>query len=158
VKPYADTNFFTRLYLPLPESEAAEGLVAAAHAAKGEPLPVTWLLRVEFMTALELHVFVGRQAGHIRVTPEQAAVAADTFRSDVQRGDFLCAQRIVDEELAARAEGLASRHTAKHGFRTYDLLHVAAALELGCDVFWSFDERANKLAALEGLKPVRRRG
>ena len=43
------------------------------------------------------------------------------------------------------------RHTAARGFRTCDLLHVAQALILGCDTFWSSDEKANTLAALEGL-------
>ncbi len=46
---------------------------------------------------------------------------------------------------------LSYRHTAKHGFRTYDILHVASALLLGCDTFWSFDVKALKLAKLEGL-------
>ena len=52
----------------------------------------------------------------------------------------------------SRFEDLVHRHTARHGFRTYDILHVATALTLGCENFWSFDERANKLAALEGLQ------
>jgi predicted nucleic acid-binding protein len=46
---------------------------------------------------------------------------------------------------------LSNRHTAKGGFRTYDILHVASALVLGCDTFWSFDAKAKKLAKLEGL-------
>src|SRR5688572_23997575 len=49
-------------------------------------------------------------------------------------------------------EELALRHTAKHGFRTYDLIHVASALVLRCDTFWSFDPKASKLASLEGLR------
>jgi predicted nucleic acid-binding protein len=44
------------------------------------------------------------------------------------------------------------RHTIKRGFRAYDIMHVAAALLLGCDTFWSFDAKAKKLAELEGLK------
>ena len=48
-----------------------------------------------------------------------------------------------------------SQHTARHGFRTYDLLHVASALTLKCDGFWSFDPKASKLAALEGLETHR---
>ena len=43
------------------------------------------------------------------------------------------------------------RHTAKHGFLTYDMLHVASDLLLGCDTFWSFDIQVRKLAELEGL-------
>jgi predicted nucleic acid-binding protein len=46
---------------------------------------------------------------------------------------------------------LVHRHTAKHSFRTNDVLHVASALILGCDTFWSFDSKARKLAELEGL-------
>ncbi len=33
-----------------------------------------------------------------------------------------------------------------------DRLHVASALVLRCDTFWSFDPKASKLAALAGLK------
>jgi predicted nucleic acid-binding protein len=32
------------------------------------------------------------------------------------------------------------------------VIHVASALVLGCDIFWSFDAKAKKLAKLEGLK------
>jgi hypothetical protein len=32
-------------------------------------------------------------------------------------------------------EELSLRRTTRHGFRTYDLLHVASALLLGCDIF-----------------------
>jgi predicted nucleic acid-binding protein len=49
------------------------------------------------------------------------------------------------------AEELSLRHSAKCGFRTYDVLHVAAAKELGCQTFYSYDIRCNKLASLEGL-------
>jgi predicted nucleic acid-binding protein len=31
-------------------------------------------------------------------------------------------------------------------------MHVASALLLGCDTFWSFDAKAAQLAGLEGLK------
>jgi len=58
-------------------------------------------------------------------------------------------------ELEQQFEELSLRHTARRGFRTYDLLHVASALALKCGMFWSFDPKASKLAALEGLK-VRR--
>ena len=54
--------------------------------------------------------------------------------------------------LAMEAVRIARRHTARHGFRTYDLMHVASALLLGCRNFWSFDEKVRKLAALEGLQ------
>lgn len=61
---------------------------------------------------------------------------------------------MTPDDLEGQFEELSLRHTAKHGFRTYDLLHVSSALVLGCDTFWSFDPKASRLAALEGLETV----
>lgn len=150
--PYADTNFFTRAYLKLPDSEEADRLLATAAEGKANPLPVTWLHRIETLNAFQLHVFFARSPGQPYVTPEQAALALANYRDDLQRATFLNPVAIATMELERQFEELALRHTAKHGFRAYDLLHVAAALLLKCDTFWSFDPRASKLAALEGLK------
>jgi len=46
---------------------------------------------------------------------------------------------------------LSTRHTPTLGTRTLDLLHVAAALELGCTDFLSFDNRQRQAAQAEGL-------
>jgi predicted nucleic acid-binding protein len=149
--PYADTNLFTRLYLDLPEARAADRLVAAARSGKASLLPVIWLHRIELANAFEFSVWLGRQPGHPAVTPQQAAAAWATFREDIEAETFLQPVRPDLSALEASFEDLSHRHTARHGFRTCDLLHVAAARTLGCDAFWSFDERARKLAALEGL-------
>ncbi len=47
---------------------------------------------------------------------------------------------------------LARRYGSKLGVRTLDSLHVACALELKAERFWTFDERQGKLAKAEGLK------
>jgi predicted nucleic acid-binding protein len=36
--------------------------------------------------------------------------------------------------------------------RSFDILHVAAALELGATKFWSFDDRQKRLAEEVGLR------
>jgi predicted nucleic acid-binding protein len=51
-----------------------------------------------------------------------------------------------------RARQLSRQTTAKLGTRTADLLHVAAALELGADYFYSFDRQQRKLAQSVRLK------
>lgn len=61
---------------------------------------------------------------------------------------------LSESALERQFDLLCQRHTAKGGFRTYDLLHVSAALVLGCDAFWSFDARAKRLAKLAGLKII----
>ena len=150
MKPYADTNFFTRLYLQLPDTPTAVRWTEHAQQKITPSIPVTWLHRMEFVNAVQQHIFAG-QAGQLRVTAEQAAIALMTFREDISRGEFLCSTSLGLPEVERQFEELSLRHTAKHGFRTYDLLHVASALLLRCDCFWSFDPRATKLAQLEGL-------
>ncbi len=151
MKPYADTNFFTRVYLSLPESAKADRLIEMARKGKSAPLPITWLHRMELMNAIEISVWLGRQGGHPIVGAEQAAVALATFQDDFVKGDFLRAEHPEPAELTALFEEISLRLTSKHGFRTYDIIHVACARLLGCDRFFSFDQRARKLAELDGL-------
>jgi predicted nucleic acid-binding protein len=152
MRPYADTNFFSRLYLPLPDSDEAMRLAQTARVEASPPLPVTWLHRLETINAFQLHVFSGKLPGQVRVTAEQAASAHASFRSDIAQPVFLRSVQLDMAELEERFEELALRYTHRHGFRTYDLLHVASALVLLCDTFWSFDPKASKLASLEGLR------
>ena len=150
--PYADTNFFTRVYLSLPESEEADLLFASAKTKGASRLPVTWLHRMELANAFELTVFLGKQGAQPRVSPQNAAIALATFREDLAAETFLHDATIEVSALRPLFEEMAARHTAKHGFRTYDILHVASARLLGCDHFFSFDVKANALAKIEGLK------
>jgi len=48
--------------------------------------------------------------------------------------------------------GLGRRYGPQLGTRTVDTLHVACALELKAERFWTFDERQAKLARARGLK------
>ena len=101
--------------------------------------------------SLERHVFESANGAAVRVTDSMAAIAQATFRDDCREQSFLRLCTPVEAAVDRQYEELVLRHTAARGFRTYDLLHVAQALILGCDTFWSFDEKANALAALEGL-------
>ena len=152
MKVYADSNFFARLYLSLPGSTEVAALLHEAKRKSAPPLPVTWLHRVEIINALQLYVFAAGSQGRLRVTAEQSAAAQAHFREDLRQSGFVTSQDISFPSLERQAEELSLRHTAKRGFRTYDLLHVAAALLLKCDTFWSFDVKASRLAALEGLR------
>jgi predicted nucleic acid-binding protein len=51
---------------------------------------------------------------------------------------------------------LSLRHSAKFGTRTLDLLHVASALILKPEVFYTFDERQRKLARAQQLRVLPR--
>ena len=50
-----------------------------------------------------------------------------------------------------RAKELSERHTERLGCRGFDLLHVALAMELECEQFFTADRVQGDLARAEGL-------
>jgi len=58
----------------------------------------------------------------------------------------------MPEQAFAISADLARRHGPMLGVRTLGSLHVACALELKAERFWTFDERQAKLAKAQGLK------
>lgn len=153
MKVYADTNFFTNLLLNLPFTAEADRLLNEWSKRSNEPLPVTRLLHHELVNALQRLVYESHNGtpGYT-VTGGIARAAEASFELEIQQGQQLSIREPDARLLDDLYYGLVHRHTAKHGFRTNDVLHVAAALILGCDTFWSFDAKAKKLAELEGLK------
>ncbi|MEQ1852677.1 MAG: type II toxin-antitoxin system VapC family toxin [Chthoniobacteraceae bacterium] len=146
---YADTNFFTNILVEMPHSAEAGSLLGVSD----EPLPVTWLHRFEVVNAIQQCVFLARHGmQQLRITPEFALAAEASFIEAVTLGVWCCPMDVQIAELETVFQDIAHRHTAKEGFRTYDILHVSSALVLGCDTFWSFDAKAKRLAKLEGLK------
>jgi len=152
MKVYADTNIFTNMWIGLTHSEEAMALIEELRNQRAK-LPITRLLRLELINALQRLVYESRHGVQdIRVSIETALAAHGNFNEELEAGEFLVRRAVSDEALEAEFESLAYCYTAKEGFRTYDIMHVASALVLGCDTFWSFDERANKLAKLVGLQ------
>ena len=152
MKVFADTNFFTCALLDLEFTDSAVALMSRLQES-GESVPVTRLIRMEFTNALQRLVFEAKHGSQtLRMSQEVALLVRARLDEDLAIGDLLRWSPVPEDELEEAFEMLSYRHTAKHGFRTYDLLHVASALLLGCDTFWSFDVKARKLAKLEGMK------
>lgn len=150
---YADTNFLMTLFCPGPNAHQAERLDELAALNNSGPYPVTLLGRLEFVNALQQTVFATRHGvPGFHITPEHALVVEAEFHERLANGSLLTHAVLSEHEIEEHFHTLVHRHTAKEGFRTYDILHVASALALGCDTFWSFDAKAKKLAKLEGLK------
>jgi predicted nucleic acid-binding protein len=80
-----------------------------------------------------------------------AALKKRLFLEDVANGIFII-MPVPASELFAKSVELADRHSARLGTRSLDLMHVAAALLLKAETFFSFDERQRKAAKLERLK------
>ncbi|MBK8090513.1 MAG: type II toxin-antitoxin system VapC family toxin [Verrucomicrobiaceae bacterium] len=146
---YADTNFYTNILVDLSDSQEARRLLPTAH----DILPITRLLRLEIANALQQCLYMARHGAQVlRITPEYVSAVRAQFADEVRTGRRFQNCPLDDDTVEQVFMQLSDRHTAKEGFRTYDILHVSSALVLGCDTFWSFDAKAKKLARLEGLK------
>jgi len=106
-----------------------------------------WLLplhRVEWVHAIAQHVF--RRA----ISASEAARFYSAFDSDRRLELYL--EREMPESAFETAMELGQRYVPRLGTRTLDTLHVASALELHAQEFWTFDARQAKLARAVGLK------
>jgi predicted nucleic acid-binding protein len=84
------------------------------------------------------------------VTPQNAVQAHVQFVSDEAAN--LWRQSPLPENAFELCADLARRYGPKFGMRTLDTLHVACALGLKAERFWTFDERQAKLAKAQGMK------
>ena len=138
---YADTSFLFSLYAQ--DANTAQ----AARAAKSAG--ITFLLadfqQYELRNALRLSVF----RGHL-----SDAVCRRLLRQvsdDIDQGVFLTVP-LTWSRVFAEAEILSAGHTCSLGTRSFDIIHVAAAVTLEANVFYTFDIRQKELAKKAGLK------
>lgn len=134
----ADSSFIFALYVVDSHSPDAHHRMAIKPSVTLAPFN-----RVELAHALHFQVFLGK------ITLRDAARAWRNFEDDCERGLW------VSLELPARTWetgiDLARKFGPTLGIRTLDSLHVACALELRAQKFWTFDERQARLAEAVGL-------
>ncbi len=136
---YADTSFFVSLYVPDSHTAEVERRLRSHRAIWMTPLQVA-----EWTHAIELHVF--RQD----ISRSEADRAARRFQEHRTQGFWV--QAAIPEHAFEICANLAKQHASRLGVRTLDTLHVACALELRAERFWTFDQRQSKLALAAGLK------
>jgi predicted nucleic acid-binding protein len=136
---YADTSLFVSLYLPDRHTPEVEGRLRSRPSLWMTPLHVA-----EWMHAIQQHVF--REA----ISRSEAERLVQRFQE--HRARNLWREAPVPDQAFEVCATLARRHAARLGVRTLDTLHVASALELKAEHFWTFDGRQAKLALAAGLK------
>ena len=104
----------------------------------------TPLHRAEWAHAIAQHVFRNK------LTPPEAQAIHRHLETDRAAGLWIEVE--MPENVFDVCAELARRYGPKLGVRTLDSLHVACALELRAERFWTFDERQAKLARAERLK------
>lgn len=137
---YADSGFLVSLYASDANSALATSLIVS-------PKPLfllTPLVELEFANALHLLVF------RKLLTRAESRAIFDQFALDRRAGAFRTMQ--LTSEAWDKAVELSEAHSAAMGTRTLDVLHVAAALLLKPDVFFTFDKRQAQLAKAVRLK------
>lgn len=136
---YADTSFFVSLYLPDRHSTEAQ-----RRMAERPSLWLTPLHRTEWAHGVSQHVF------QRKISAREAQQVYRDFEHDRRTG--LWVEVSLPEMAFETCVELARRHVARLGAGTLDSLHVASAIELKADCFWTFDDRQATLAEAEGLK------
>lgn len=137
---YYDTGVLLKLYTNEPASLAVQRFVVE----RGRAILVTDLHLVEATSALRLRQFRGE------CTPQQGAAALGCLEEDLRRRVL---RRVAADWPAIwlRCLTLARAEAARHGVRTLDTLHVAAALQLNAGELVSSDTRQAALARACGL-------
>jgi predicted nucleic acid-binding protein len=138
---YADTGFLVSLYLAETTSKAAD----AALRPNRHPLPVIPLGMLEMRNAFNLAV------KSQRITPAERDELWQDVEADLASG-FLAPTTVSATDLHAKARAMSDRYSPTVGTRSLDLLHVAAAVLLKTDTFFSFDERQRQAAKGEGME------
>jgi len=114
------------------------------------PLPVSTLLLFEFRNSLHFQ----QRLFSLDRTRGFPKAEADGMLRDLQSDLQSRALEIVPVDwvdVHVTAERLRAIHTATHGHRFADILHVATAIHLGAELFLTFDENQKRLAGAEGL-------
>jgi predicted nucleic acid-binding protein len=108
--------------------------------------PLVWITpfnRAEVANAIHRYVFRGT------ISATDALASWICFERD--RADSVWIQVDLPSRLWETSIDLARRFGPALGVRTLDSLHVACALELRAEKFWTFDDRQARLAEAVGL-------
>ncbi len=136
---YADSSLLVSLYIPNQHSRTASRLVE-----RHGRIWITPLHRAEWEHAIARGLFRGE------ISENEAKKLYAAFELDCESRVWV---EVAFPEMAFdRCIQLAKQYGTRIGMATLDTLHVALALELGAERFWTFDERQAKLARAAGLK------
>jgi len=118
---------------------AANALLQSARGSLG----LTQLCEVEVVNAVSLRLF------RKEISDAQAQASIADLEKNLSMGVYQLLP--FPDGAFGRAKALALALTPTIGVRAADLLHVAAALELRADAFYTFDLKQHRTAKAAGL-------
>ena len=107
------------------------------------PIVLTTFGELELANAISLRLF-RRELASSRVKATRALVQQDLINRVLLVSP-------LTTRIFVRAMQIARQRTPQLGTRTLDILHVASAMELKTDMFYTFDRKQEELARAEGL-------
>lgn len=102
------------------------------------------------MHELEIRNALRLKRNREEISQAQLKAALADVQADMDSGLF---ERPAYDlsDMFHEAEALSAKYSAETGARSLDILHVAAAIQIGAKVFVSFDKRQQALARKAGL-------
>ncbi len=137
----ADTSFLFSLY----GNDAHTSKAVSWCSTYGLPIAITSLNTYELGNALRFAEY------RKRLVAGSAEEILDLFKEDVEAGRLIM-QTPNLAQVIRRASQLSARYTLSGGHRSFDILHIAGALELEATHFLSFDANQSTLARTLGLR------
>lgn len=151
MRAYADSSFVLRMVVNELDSEAA---IAEYRRALKPRLFFLPLHQLEVRNAILQRAFHPRRSDsgkEIALISRERDAAFSRLEMLLARQTFF--ETVVDmDEAMAHALRLSTAYTERLGARAIDLLHVAYALTLESELFFTTDLRQAQLAKAEGLK------
>jgi len=141
-----DTSFLCALYRSQDNSSRA---ISHRERMVG-PIIVTPLLLWEFRQSARFQAFRHRHNPSVGYPLHEAEKMISDLKEDLESGLAIVSDIDLSQVLTL-AERVSKARTYLGGHRSFDLLHVAAALAMDAEAFLSFDGNQNALAAAEGL-------
>lgn len=136
----ADTSFLFALYANDVHSTRALEWLRATDA----PIYTTELGEFELANAIRFAEF--RRI----LPPGLGSVIWSRYEADRAAGRIMLGA-FDPRSMLVEAHRLSASHTIARGHRSFDILHVAAALKLRAETFLTFDANQARLAKAEGL-------
>lgn len=135
---YVDSSFLVSSYITDAHSERVDQRMDL-----GFSIWITPFNHAELANAIYQQVFLKR------LTLVEAQKVCGEFQRDYLSGLWTPVE--FPHRVWETCADLARRYAPTLGVRTLDSLHVACALELKAERFWTFDERQARLAEAVGL-------
>jgi predicted nucleic acid-binding protein len=140
---YVDTSVLVKLYVKEAYSRKASDWIRN----NNEAIPKTIFHELEFTNAVQLKLF------RKEMSEKQAGIVLRRLHEHEKEGIFYI-PRIHWSDVFSYSLKLSNNHTKAIGSRSLDIIHVASALSMGADRFFTFDTKQSQLASTAGIQIV----